>query len=117
MEPVAIVGLACVFPGADDLAGFWRLLVEGRDAIGPVPPERWDAAAYRPDDPAALAKIASPWGGFVRDLDRFDAAFFGISAEEARTIDPQHKLLLQVAYHALENAGLPVKALAGTQTG
>src|SRR5262245_59421624 len=116
MDPIAIVGLDCVFPGADGIDAFWHLLSEGRDAVGTVPAQRWDARAYFDADPSAVGKIASTWGGFV-DLESFDAEFFAIPRAEAEKMDPQHKLLLEVTYRALENAALPVKSLAGSATG
>ena len=108
-DPVAVVGLDCVFPGADDAAAFWRLLWEGRDAVGQVPAGRWDTR----DLPAHLCL-----GGFLqRDVYAFDAAFFGLSPREARHVDPQHRLALETAWHALEDAGLCREELAGSRTG
>src|SRR3546814_7797511 len=74
-EPIAIVGMACRFPGSPDLESYWRLLEEGRDAITEVPRERWDVDALYDPDPAAPGKMSSRWGGFVADVDRFDAEF------------------------------------------
>ena len=116
-EPIAIVGLACKFPASPDLAAFWQLLVEGRDAISEVPPERWDVDALYDPDPDAPGKMSTRWGGFIDDADRFDAGFFGISPREAVSIDPQQRLLLEVAWHALEHAGLPPDGLGGSRTG
>jgi len=70
MEPIAIVGLSCRFPGADCPSAFWRLLCDGVDAIREVPPARWDVDAYYDADPDAPGKMASRWGGFVDDVDR-----------------------------------------------
>jgi len=98
-EPVAVIGMACRFPGADGPEEFWELLREGRDATGPVPADRWD-----PDGPAGGA--AGRRGGFVGGPEEFDAEFFGISPREAAHIDPQHRLLLEVAWEAVENAGI-----------
>jgi acyl transferase domain-containing protein len=117
-EPIAIIGMGCRFPGdADSPERFWRLLRDGVDAIREIPPERWDVAACYDPDPAAGAKMHTRWGGFLRQVDQFDARFFGITAAEAAYIDPQQRLLLEVAWEALERAGQPVEQLAGSATG
>lgn len=116
-EPVALVGMACRFPGASDCDTFWRLLEEGRDAIAEVPAARWDLAHYFDANPNAPGKINTRYGGFIDRVDSFDAAFFGISAQEAERMDPQQRLLLQTAWHALEDAGLPPASLRGTRCG
>ncbi|SRR5579862_104310 len=116
--PVAIVGMACRFPGgADTLRSYWRLLSEGIDAVGEIPADRWDPSAWYDPNPDAPGKMSTRWGGFLRDVDRFDAEFFGISDREAVSIDPQHRLLLEVAFEALEDAGLPAQSLFGTSAG
>jgi acyl transferase domain-containing protein/aryl carrier-like protein len=118
LEPVAIVGAACRFPGeANDLTSFWRLLREGRDGVIPVPAERWDADALFDSDPTAAGKIASRWGGFISNVDSFDAGFFKISPREATEMDPQQRILLEVALDALEHAGMPLESLAGGKMG
>ncbi|MCD0450494.1 acyltransferase domain-containing protein [Actinocorallia sp. API 0066] len=105
--PLAIVGMACRFPGgADDLDAFWRLLSEGRDGTGPVPPERWTPTG---DHDARGGFLTGP----VAD---FDAAAFGISPREARAMDPQQRLLLEVAREALDDAGTLPGAVEGTRT-
>jgi len=116
-EPIAIVGMACRFPGAPDLESFWRLLDAGGEAIAEVPGERWDVDALYDPDPDAPGKMSSRWGGFVDGVDRFDAGFFGISPREAVGIDPQQRLLLETAWHALEDAAVPPDGLAGSPTG
>lgn len=116
-EPVAVIGLACRVPGAEDTASFWQLLREGRDAITEVPAERWDADAFYHPDPAAPGKMNTRWGGFLKNIDQFDASFFGISPREAARMDPQQRLLLEVAWEALEDAGLQLEPLRGSQTG
>ncbi len=111
LEHVAIIGMACRFPGgADSPEALWRMLAEGRDAVGEVPPERWDPQAT--PDPDSVR-----WGAFLDHVDRFDAAFFGISPREAAVLDPQHRLLLEISWEALEDAGLPPDSLAGSTTG
>ena len=105
-EPIAIIGIGCRFPGAGDPAAFWRLLTEGRDAVGDIPPERWTPG------PDSVRR-----GGFLEHVDQFDAKFFNISPREAARIDPQQRLLLEVAWEALEDAGQPTERLADSPTG
>jgi acyl transferase domain-containing protein/acyl carrier protein len=116
-EPVAIIGIGCRFPGAKGPEGFWQLLADGVDAVREVPPERWSLDDLYDEDPAAPGKMNTRWGGFLAEVDRFDAAFFGISPREATYIDPQQRLLMEVAWEALEDAGLPVDKLAGQPVG
>ncbi len=117
-EPIAIVGLACRFPGdADGPDGYWRLLAEGRDAIGEVPADRWDIDAWFDPDPDAPARMSTRSGGFLTRLNEFDAAFFGIAPREALTMDPQQRLLLELAWQALEDGGIAPDRLAGSATG
>jgi acyl transferase domain-containing protein/acyl carrier protein len=116
-EAIAIVGLSCRFPGSRDPEAFWRLLSEGVDAVTEVPDERWDKAAYYDPDPAAPGKMHALYGGFLDQVDLFDAAFFGISGREAESMDPQQRLLLEVTWEALENAGIAGTALKGSPTG
>src|SRR5262249_3215825 len=96
---------------------FWRLLRDGVDTISEVPPSRWNAEAFYDPDPAAAGKMTTRWGGFVEGVELFDAAFFSISPREAISMDPQQRLLLEVSWEALERAGLPPDALAGSLTG
>ncbi|MCI0394342.1 MAG: polyketide synthase dehydratase domain-containing protein [Chloroflexi bacterium] len=117
MEPVAIIGLGCRFPGAANVPAFWQLLCSGTDAISLVPADRWDGAAFYDPDPAVPGKISSRWGGFLEEIDGFDAAFFKISPREAIQIDPQQRLLLEVAWEALEDAGQVAEQLAGQPVG
>ncbi|MEV5412750.1 SDR family NAD(P)-dependent oxidoreductase [Thermopolyspora sp. NPDC052614] len=117
LEPIAIVGIGCRFPGgADGPESFWRLLCEGRDAITEVPPGRWNAADFD-EDPETSDKLATRWGGFLDQVDQFDPHFFGITPHEADRIDPQQRLLAEVAWEALEDAGVPAERLAGSRTG
>lgn len=115
--PVAIVGMGCRFPGAGGLDGFWDLLVSGTDPMGPPPDGRWNIDAFYSPDPAAPGKTVAREGGYLRDLDRFDAAFFGISPREAIYIDPRQRLILETGWEALEDAGIPPLSLARTRTG
>jgi acyl transferase domain-containing protein len=117
-EPIAIIGMGCRLPGgANDPDSFWRLLIEGRDGIGEVPADRWDAASYYDPNPDSPGKASTLWGGFVSGIDGFDPEFFGISPREAVGMDPQQRLLLEVAWEALEHAGQSPDELAGTRTG
>jgi acyl transferase domain-containing protein/acyl carrier protein len=116
-DPVAIVGMACRFPGAPDLASFWALLRDGRDAISEVPAERWNVNALYHPEPGTPGKMCSRHGGFVASIDAFDAAFFGVGAREAAHMDPQQRLFLEVAWEALEDAGQSPTALAGSDAG
>lgn len=116
-QPIAIIGLGCRFPGAKDPAAFWQLLRDGVDAITEVPADRFDIDAIYDPRPGVPGKIATRWGGFLEQVDHFDAAFFGISPREAMHVDPQQRLLLEVAWEALEDAGQVPDRLAGSQTG
>jgi len=116
-EPIAVVGMACRFPGADDPEAFWSLLSEGRDAISEVPADRWSIDAYYDADPDAPGRMAVRNGGFLAQISEFDPAFFGIATREAQSMDPQQRLLLEVAWHALEHAGIAPGSLTGSATG
>ncbi|MEV7187600.1 acyltransferase domain-containing protein [Kitasatospora sp. NPDC093102] len=105
-EPVAIVGIGCRFPGGPDPSSFWRLLVEGGDAVGPVPAARRE-----------LLNDRVRWGGFIDGIDRFDPLFFGISPREAVQMDPQQRLVLELSWEALEDAGIAPHSLVGSDTG
>src|SRR5580700_1645110 len=94
--PIAITGIGCRFPGANDPAAFWQLLRDGVDAIRDVPADRFDQHAFYDPDPATPGKMSTRWGGFLEQVDRFDANFFGISPREASRMDPQQRLLLEV---------------------
>jgi acyl transferase domain-containing protein len=105
-EPIAIIGIGCRFPGANGPEAFWRLLADGMDTITEVPARRFDIEAFYDPTPGAPGKIVSRFGGFVNDIERFDSAFFGIAPREAEAMDPQQRILLEVAYEAMEDAGL-----------
>ena len=113
---VAIIGISGLFPGSPSLQDFWQNLVAGTDLIVETPPERWD---WR-DCAAQLAgtgrEEAARWGGFLTEVATFDPLFFGISPREAEQMDPQHRLFLQQAWHALEDAGIRPSSLAGSRT-
>lgn len=117
MEPIAIIGVGCRFPGADNPESFWELLRSGQDAITEVPPDRWDIDAFYDPHPGTPGKMSSRWGGFLNQVDQFDPGFFGILPRRAKLLDPQQRLVLEVAWEALENAALAPAKLAGSKTG
>ncbi|WP_431784149.1 type I polyketide synthase [Streptomyces chumphonensis] len=113
---IAVVGTGCRFPGGvRDLDGLWRVLADGVDVVGEVPPDRWDDS-FHDADPKAPGTTYCREGGFLTDIDRFDAEHFGISPRDAREMDPQQRLLLEVTAEALEDAGGPRERWAGTRT-
>jgi acyl transferase domain-containing protein/NADPH:quinone reductase-like Zn-dependent oxidoreductase/acyl carrier protein len=117
-EPIAIVGMGCRFPGGVvDRASFSELLDSGRDGLGDIPPERFDARALLDPQPDVPGKLVSARGGFLPELDRFDARFFGISAPEALELDPQQRLLLEETWRCLEDAGVPPERWRGRRVG
>ncbi|MGY4710702.1 SDR family NAD(P)-dependent oxidoreductase [Mycolicibacterium sp. CBM1] len=113
----AIIGYAARLPGAADADGYWDVLRNGRDAVSEVPAERWDVDEFFDPDPAAPGKVVTRRAGFTDDVSGFDAPFFGVSAREANLMDPQHRLLLETAWHAVEHSGTAPTALANTRTG
>src|SRR5271165_6973996 len=117
-EPIAIIGVGCRIPGgANNPEEFWRLLQEGRSGVREIASDRWDADAYYDPNADAPGKIATRFGGFLDQVDRFEPQFFGISPREALTMDPQQRLLLEVSWEALENAGQAPVRLGHTRTG
>ena len=113
----AIVGYAVRAPGAADASEFWDVLRQGRDAVSEVPRDRWNVEEFFDPDPDAPGKIVSRRAGFVDDVAGFDAPFFGVSAREVMLMDPQHRLLLETAWQAVEHSGTAPTALANTNTG
>ncbi len=117
-EGIAVVGMSCRFPGGvNNPSDYWNLLAEGRDAIVEVPPNRWDVDELFDPNPDAPGKVASRFGGFLDNVDRFDAALFGIAPREAESLDPQQRLLLEVAHEALEDGAAAGDGLSGSATG
>ncbi len=117
-EPIAVIGMGIRFPGCgSDIHQFWRMIVEGRDAVKGIPPDRWDRDAHYASEPGVRGKINTRHAAFLDDVRRFDAAFFDITPREAIRMDPQQRIFLETAWHALEDAGLPKAGLAGTDTG
>ena len=117
MDPIAIIGIGCRFPRAEGPREFWRLLRDGRDAVSEVPASRWSIDELYDPAPQTPGKMNSRYGGFLEQVDRFDPQFFGISPREAVRMDPQQRLALEVAWEALEDAGLPAPRLAGSAAG
>lgn len=116
-DVIAVIGVACRFPGANDVGKFWDLLSAGRDAVTEIPAERWSKEYYFHPRPGQPGKSYTWAAGVIENVDRFDAAFFGISPREARQMDPQQRLILETAWEALEDAGLRASKLAGSRTG
>ncbi|NEC66339.1 type I polyketide synthase [Streptomyces sp. SID9727] len=116
MQPVALVGIDCRFPGAPDPAAYWDLLMRSGDGVGPVPEQRWNADEFY-SAAGAEGRSNTAQGGFITDADAFDHEFFAISPREAAAMDPQQRLLLQCAWRAVEDAGVAPRSLAGSATG
>jgi phthiocerol/phenolphthiocerol synthesis type-I polyketide synthase D len=115
-EPVAVIGIGCRLPGG--IAGpeqYWEFLDSGSDAVTVVPADRWDAEAYYDPDPMAPGRMPTKWGAFINDVAGFDSEFFGITPREAVSMDPQQRVALEVAWEALENAGLAPDKLGETR--
>lgn len=116
-EPIAIVGAACRFPGANGLDQFWDVLANGRDVVSEIPDGRWSKEFYFHPNPGVRGKSYTWAAGIIDTIDRFDAAFFGLSPREAEQADPQQRLILELAWEALEDAGIPARAVAGGGAG
>ncbi|MFH8337951.1 type I polyketide synthase [Streptomyces sp. AM6-12] len=115
--PIAVVGMGCRFPRANSIAEFWDLLMANSEAVTRIPEDRFDIDDHYAGRTPAPGKTVSRDGGFLDDAFSFDAAFFGISPVEARSMDPQQRILLHVVWEALESAGIAPAGLAGSRTG
>src|SRR6266849_10656964 len=117
-DHIAIIGIGCRFPGGINRPdALWKLLVEGREAISDVPPDRWNVERFYDAEPGLVGKSIARRGGFVDGIDQFDPQFFGISPREAPYVDPQHRLLLETAWEAIEDAGLVLDFGRGADLG
>jgi acyl transferase domain-containing protein/NADPH:quinone reductase-like Zn-dependent oxidoreductase/SAM-dependent methyltransferase/acyl carrier protein len=117
-DRIAVIGIGCRFPGGvSDTESFWKLLVEGREAVGEVPPDRWNVDRFFDAELGLPGKSIARRGGFLEGIDQFDPQFFGISPREAPYVDPQHRLLLETAWEAIEDAGLVLDLERGTDLG
>src|ERR1700720_4391838 len=117
-DRIAVIGIGCRFPGGvNDTESFWKLLVEGREAVGEVPPDRWNVDRFFDAELGLPGKSIARRGGFLEGIDQFDPQFFGISPREAPYVDPQHRLLLETAWEAIEDAGLVLDFEKGTDLG
>ncbi|WP_370948430.1 beta-ketoacyl synthase N-terminal-like domain-containing protein [Amycolatopsis sp. cg5] len=117
-EPVAVVGIGCRLPGDTTTPdAFWDLLRRGVNTTSDIPDDRWEPYAELGAEAASVLRDTVRRGSFLRDMDGFDADFFGLSPREAELMDPQQRILLEVAWEALEHAGVPPRSLAGSETG
>ena len=115
---IAVIGIGCRFPGGiDSPEALWDLIDRGGDAITEIPADRWNAEEYYDPEQGVPRRSVSRWGGFLTDVGGFDAKFFKLSEREALSTDPQHRVLLETAWEAVEHAGIAPSALAGTRTG
>ncbi|HME78994.1 MAG TPA: sulfolipid-1 biosynthesis phthioceranic/hydroxyphthioceranic acid synthase [Mycobacterium sp.] len=118
LTPVAVIGMACRLPGGiDSPEQLWEALLRGDDLVTEIPPDRWDADEYYDPEPGAPGRSVCKWGAFLDDVAGFDPDFFGITDKEATAMDPQHRLLLETSWEAMEHGGLTPKALADSRTG
>src|SRR5215470_16037517 len=118
VTPIAVIGMACRLPGGiDSPERLWEALLRGDDLVTEVPPDRWDADEYYDPEPGVPGRSVSRWGAFLDDVAGFDSGFFGMAEREAVAIDPQHRLLLETSWEAVEHAGLDPAGMAGSATG
>src|ERR1700761_449712 len=112
-EPIAIVGIGLRLPGgAHDESSLWQMLADGVDAISEIPADRWDLDAYYDPDPDRPGKMNTRHGAFIKGVDQFDAEFFSVSPREGVSMDPQHRLLMETSWEALESAAIAPATLS-----
>lgn len=116
-EPIAVIGLSCRFPGSANADAFWKNIRENFDLVTEIPETRWNWREYYGDPQLDAGKTKVKWGGFIDDIDKFDAGFFSLSPREAVLMDPQHRIALEAVCLALDDAGVPRKKIQGTKTG
>lgn len=114
---IAIIGIHGIFPQSEDLTSFWQHLLDGHDLVTEVPLERWDWRTHYGDSTQHPNKSNSKWGGFIKDMDQFDAAFFNLSTREANLMDPQHRLFLESVWKSIEDAGYNPLELSSAKVG
>ncbi|MGB9304806.1 MAG: polyketide synthase, partial [Mycobacterium sp.] len=118
VTPIAVIGMGCRLPGGiDSPEAFWQALLRGDDLVTEIPADRWDVDDHYDPERGVKGRSVSRWGGFIDDIGGFDAAFFGFGEREATAIDPQHRLLLETSWEAIEHAGIVPPSLAGSRTG
>ena len=116
-EPLAVIGMACRYPGAAGVEDYWQLLRDGRTGVVEVPASRWDIADYYNADRRVPGAVYTKHGAFLSDIAGWDAEFFGVSPHEALRMDPNQRLLMELVWEGLESAGIPPTGLAGSRTG
>jgi acyl transferase domain-containing protein/acyl carrier protein len=116
-KEIAVIGMACRFPGAENYEEFWENLKQGKSSIKEIPQERWDWKSYWGDPQSKQNKINSKWGGFIDHVDTFDLSFFGLSAREAKIMDPQQRIMLELSWSCFEDAGVCPSHLYGKKVG
>ena len=118
MTPVAVIGMACRLPGGiDSPQQLWDALLDGQDFVTEIPDDRWDVEAFYDPEPGVPGRSVTRWGSFLDDVGGFDSDFFGMTEREATAIDPQHRLLLETSWEAIEFAGIDPTSLSGSRTG
>jgi polyketide synthase PksN len=116
-KDIAVIGIACRFPGANNYEEFWENLIQGRSSIEEIPKERWDWKTYWGDPQTEANKSNSRWGGFIKNVDTFDASFFGFSPRELETMDPQQRIMLELSWECFEDAGICPSHVSGKKVG
>ncbi|KAA0702914.1 hypothetical protein E1301_Tti013323 [Triplophysa tibetana] len=116
-DAVAVVGIGCHFPGGEGLENFWKVLFHGKNCAIKIPDDRFDLTQWYDSDDRKPGKTYTAKAALIDGIDEFDHKFFGLTKAETANMDPQHKLLLQCTYRALEDAGIPMEKASGTRTG